>query len=112
MPPESAKLVVLACCVLHNVLMSNGRNRARYLDRLADCEQEFGEFEGGAWRTNQIQLGSFVGEGLSNTTTADGRRIRDQFADYFVSEGRVDFQNQHVAQSDSEEDNEEMQAEN
>lgn len=84
------------------MLMSNGRNRARYLESLSDSVLESGELVDGSWRSGR-QLSSFDGQGLTESSTQDARQIRDRFADYFSGEeALIDLQNLNLEQDESE----------
>lgn len=90
---HKARLVVECCVLLHNFLRKSTTSRNTYkpagtFDRIVD-----GEFIEGLWRqdaqglTSCLPLLSVVRRSCNNT-----KEIRDEFANYFTTVGRVLWQ--------------------
>ncbi len=96
--PEKATKVVMACIHLHNFLRQSRISRQLYmpcgsLDHYAD-----GELVEGTWRKDNEELKSFFP--LKKTPRKPAEKcesIRNEFAEYFVSEkGRVEWQDKYA----------------
>ena len=87
--PEIVTSVVLAACVLHNFLRSKSSSRQVYSpDGTFDKDNTPGE-----WRANvgPSNMENFVQQG-GNRNRSDARGVRDEFCDYFNSNGQVPWQ--------------------
>lgn len=90
---ESAKLATIACCILHNFMLSrNTTTRANYFSAIADRELLTGEFVNGNWRSG-IRLRPMPISRHANATSNEATAIRTHFLNYFNNEGAVEFQN-------------------
>lgn len=92
--PKKVEVMVGACTVLHNYLLIN--NDRTYLPR-GTADAIFGEGEGaqGQWRAAGEGLHQAPGTAVRNYTMA-ASQTREQFMDYFMAEGAVPWQFDHV----------------
>ncbi|XP_046389323.1 uncharacterized protein LOC124158179 [Ischnura elegans] len=82
---EKVEIVTLACIVLHNFLRS--KKDANYLPQgLVDRVMSDGRVIPGVWREGPILDGQLVRQG-GNRHNNDARAIRDEFCEYFVTDG-------------------------
>lgn len=89
--PEKTKKVTLACCVLHNFLMT--KNKQKYAPpRTFDHYNENGELILGDWREEVQNSNMAPIENAVQYEPGDGRRIRDEFQEYFIHEGDLPWQ--------------------
>lgn len=88
---ENIDKVVLACCVLHNFLRRNSGND--YIPRTyVDTENmDTGEIDIGL-RADLIGLQ----RGQNRNPTENAKQIREQYMQYFCSEGRVPWQDKFI----------------
>lgn len=89
--PDKARVIVMACCHLHNYLCS--KNRANYLqpqevDRedIATCV-----VEPGSWRQDTQEMAQM--QRTNRNPTVEAKRIRDDFCQFFNTSGSVPWQN-------------------
>lgn len=89
--PEKAKKVTLACCVLHNFLLTT--NKAKYAPtQSVDHYNADGELVLGDWR-DVMGTGGMIPLGNGpDYIPVDAKGIREEFQNYFVSEGEVPWQ--------------------
>lgn len=87
---ETQKLVVMACCILHNFLRKQAC--ASYLSgRSVDQEQPDGTFVRGAWRADAPLVN--LEQSKSRNPSLYAKKNRDNLADYFVTmDGEVPWQ--------------------
>lgn len=91
---EKTKKVTLACCVLHNFLIVNNKQKyapARSFDRV-NAE---GEFVDGDWRAD-IGNGMLPLQSVPLNPTNDAKAIRAEFEQYFANEGEFAWQYKHL----------------
>ena len=87
--PKKVELVMLACIALHNYLRTKS---VAYSQAVADSETATHELLLGEWRHNpNAQLPSVCLQG-SNRSSIQAREIREEFLDYFITNGQVDWQ--------------------
>lgn len=93
---DKTKKVVLACCVLHNYLMTT--NKEKYAPASSfDKYNDNGEFIPGQWRRDVETEGGIVESMLSlerpRTEPADNAKdIQNEFKTYFMEEGELEWQ--------------------
>ena len=89
--PKHVENIVLSALALHNMRI---KNPAYLPGNLADTLLEDGEALEGEWRDN-VATDSFyplqVSRSGHNPSTA-AKTVRDNFKDYFINEGVVDWQ--------------------
>ena len=93
--PKHVESIVLAALALHNMLIKNPANLAsKNPANLADTLLEYGEVLEGEWRDN-VAMDSFyplqIPRSGHNPSIA-AKTVRDNFKDYFMNEGVVDWQ--------------------
>lgn len=95
--PIKTKKVVLACCVLHNYLLS--KNKKKYAPvHSFDQYNDDGSLIQGDWRnqptsTTLFPLASDPGR-AQNTT--DAKKVQREFAEYFIEEGELEWQYKNI----------------
>lgn len=92
---NKTKRVTLACCVLHNYLMS--RNKKHYAPNTSfDQYGSDGKIIRPAdWRADQNDTTMFALEAIRDTSQ-NAKDIQKEFAAYFVDEGEVEWQYQRI----------------
>lgn len=93
--PDKAKQVTLACCVLHNYLMTTNVTQYAPSSSFDQYDAEGNVTSAGEWRTDQPDSTLFPLEALQKCTD-DAKEIQKEFAAYFVDEGEVDWQYRHL----------------
>ena len=87
--PENVEKIVVASCALHNYLRTNAG--ARYIaPGFLDRVENDGTLVDGQWR-NEQSLNSIPQQG-SNFYSREAKQIRDEYCDYFNSNGKVSWQ--------------------
>lgn len=91
---EKTKKVALACCALHNYLLTT--NQQEYAPhRTFDYYDADNELIEGEWR-QEMPAGTLHPLEHSPIVTADAEEIQQEFAEYFVEEGELDWQYKHI----------------
>lgn len=87
---EKSKKVTLACCVLHNYLLTT--NKQKYAPaNTFDHYDENGELIPGDWRRHNTGISMHPLERPRNDTF-NAKDVQKEFTAYFVEEGELDFQ--------------------
>lgn len=96
--PEKATTVVLTCVYLHNFLRESRHSRNLYTPPGTFDDDKDGTVMPGSWRkVTDMTSQSFVPmTKVGRKTSANCEAIRNEFADYFMNEGRVDWQNDYA----------------
>ncbi len=98
--PHKAELVVLAIICLHNFFRRSSTSRNVYTPNGTFDWEEDGEVIHGTWRT--ANMTSTKDDGLQDLkkvprkAAKDAELIRDKFAEYFLSNGAVSWQNKYA----------------
>lgn len=93
--PRKTRQVTLACCVLHNYLMS--RTSSVYFNpNLVDRHTEDGTLLPGEWRSEQTDRSFLNLQAHRSYIAPETSKIREEFSQYFVEEGEVPFQYKHI----------------
>lgn len=93
--PYKTTQVTLACCALHNYLMS--RKSSLYFNtNLVDHYTADGTLVRGEWRIDDNDHNLINLQRHRSYTANETSVIRDEFAQYFVEEGEVNFQYKHI----------------
>lgn len=95
--PDNTKKVTLAICALHNFIMSRNRSRALYAPHgTFDTENADGTVIEGAWRRNTLN-GNFIPlQRVPVNYTEEAKAVREEFENYFVTDGEVAWQYDHI----------------
>lgn len=89
---ETTKDLVLAICILHNILVGDRLTNRDYFLNFVDHEDvDRGLVNQGNWRV-QTQLTGLQQSKSSNNPSRSANEIRDRFCDYFSGSGKVSFQ--------------------
>ncbi|XP_039763349.1 protein ALP1-like [Pararge aegeria] len=89
--PHKAELVVMAITLLHNYLKRHSTN-VYMIPGLVDREED-GNLNEGTWRQNNNNITSILPvRNIPRRSPAHLNAIRDEFADYFMNEGKVSWQ--------------------
>lgn len=91
---EGTKKVTLACCVLHNYLLTTNNKKYAPLGTFDRYDENGGVIEGG-WRSeiNEPNLSTYplqVNPGPDVPTSA--KKVQEEFAEYFIEEGELEWQ--------------------
>lgn len=88
---EKTKKIILACCVLHNYLLDT--NKQKYASsNTFDREDEDGNILPGEWRREEAPNGTMHPLQRSLSALSNAKYIREEFVDYFINEGDLDWQ--------------------
>lgn len=91
---ENTKKVTLACCVLHNYLMTTNKRKYAPLDTFDRFDENGGLIEGN-WRIeiNDPNFSTFPLEVDAHPDVAESAEdVRAEFAEYFIEEGEQQWQ--------------------
>lgn len=88
---EKTKKVVLACCALHNYLLTTNKQKyapTQSLDRFNDR----GELIPAEWRNLGAPFQTMYSLETSSSAPPTAKEIQKEFAEYFINEGGLDWQ--------------------
>lgn len=88
--PKKAKIVVMACCHLHNLLMKQKNYIRNGEVNMEDCVSV--TVIHGNWRNEPNQLLNIERTRAGNSTTL-AKEVRDDFCEYFNTMGAIPWQN-------------------
>lgn len=92
--PSTVDFIVKTCCSLHNWLRQTSTHY--FPLGTVDMEDEnMGEIRPGSWRSEQVALRSVTRTGANNYTR-EAVAVREQYADYFMGDGQVSWQNKMI----------------
>jgi len=99
--PDKATKVVLTCIYLHNFLRKRKNSRNLYTPTGTFDEENQGNVTLGAWRRevqdeNNGQRSFLPLRKIPRKSSEKFEVIRNEFAEYFSAEGRVEWQNQYA----------------
>ena len=96
--PKKARRVALTCCYLHNFLRKSGTSRRRYTPPgTLDAEDNSGHVVKGLWRNDAGNATSMIPFlKTSKRATNKYKAKRNRFADYFMNEGKIAWQNEYA----------------
>lgn len=91
--PQKVSTIVMACVLLHNFLCKSRTSSLKYAMRdMFDVENE-NEFIPGSWRHEQNDITSMLPiRKIPRKSGDEAKTVRDNFADYFITNGRVPWQ--------------------
>ncbi|CAH1995225.1 unnamed protein product [Acanthoscelides obtectus] len=91
--PEKVSLIVMTCVLLHNFLRKSRSSRSNYSPPGTFDSEEDGNITPGAWRQNQDNMSSLLPlRNIPRKPSMEARTIRNELAEYFMSNGRVSWQ--------------------
>lgn len=90
--PEKARIIVLACCYLHNFLRK--RQQRHYITRQhRDSEDvQAGVIQKGSWRDIVNEITPLQPNRSMRNATVSAKVVRDGYSDFFNNEGQVAWQ--------------------
>ncbi len=96
--PDKASLVTMICVASHNFLRRNKVASSIYTPPgTFDFEDEGGNLISGSWRKDQGDVTSFLPiRKIGRKTANDAKEIREEFAEYFKTTGRVSWQDKYA----------------
>jgi len=91
---QKATDITMTCVLLHNFLRKSKTSKTSYSPPGAFDSDKESEFCPGSWRNDQEDMSSFVPlRRVPRRSGLEAMRIRDLFAEYFISNGAVTWQN-------------------
>lgn len=92
---EKTKKITLACCVLHNFLITT--NKQKYAPpQMFDRYDENNDLIPGEWRRDEVSNETMIPLHRSSSTQNIGKDVQEEFANYFVNEGELEWQYQKI----------------
>lgn len=86
--------ITMTCVLLHNFLRRSKSSRASYSPPGTFDSGNENEDHIGSWRTDQNDISSFLPlRGVARKSGIEAQRIRDLFAEYFITNGVMAWQN-------------------
>lgn len=86
--------IAMTCALLHNFLSRSKSSRSSYSPPGTFDSEHENEDHPGSWRTDQGDMTSFLSlRRVARKSGLEALRIRDLFAEYFVANGAVTWQN-------------------
>lgn len=92
--PEKVSLVTMTCVILHNFLRRSKTSSSRYTPPgTFDVEEEGNIIAPGSWREDNDNMSSLLPlNKVPRKPSMEAKNIRNDFADYFISNGKVIWQ--------------------
>jgi DDE superfamily endonuclease len=90
---EKTKKVTLACCVLHNYLLTTNKAKYAPVNAFDQYDASGNLISPGEWRADGMAMFSLE---TSRSQLDDAKDIRKEFTAYFADEGEVDWQYNHL----------------
>lgn len=92
--PEKVQEIAITCVLLHNFLRKSKSSSSLYTPPgVFDSENNDGIIVPGSWRPEKNDLGSmFPLQRVPKRFGLDTKIVRDQFSEYFVTSGKVAWQ--------------------
>lgn len=95
--PEKAKLVVMPIVSLHNFLRRSKTSKNIYTPVGAFNTEVDGRIVSGTWRGEHQSTASFLPlRNVARRTKLSCQEVRDEFAEYFMTNGAVSWQNKYA----------------
>lgn len=92
--PKKAAMVSMTCALLHNFLRRSNTSRQKYTPKGSLDYEEDGHFIPGSWRQDTPSTSSFIPLAKAGRKpTEEAKYIRNEFAEYFITNGAVEWQN-------------------
>lgn len=92
--PEKVTEITMTCTLLHNFLRRSKSSSSIYTPPgIFDSKDNDGIIIPGAWRSEQNDMRSmFPLQTVARKSSLDAKTVRDQFSNYFVTSGKVPWQ--------------------
>lgn len=83
----------MTCALLHNFLRRSRTSSSRYIvSNMLDSDIS-GHFTPGQWRQDNNNITSFIPlQRIARRSGFEAKLIREQFAEYFMTDGKVQWQ--------------------
>jgi len=95
--PEKAELVIMTIIYLHNFLRKSKTSRDIYTPPMKFDSERDGVLVRGSWRQEDEQMNSLIPiKNVPRRTTSNATEIRDEFKEYFITNGRLDWQDYYA----------------
>ncbi|XP_029340971.1 uncharacterized protein LOC115033105 [Acyrthosiphon pisum] len=93
--PEKVTNITLTCALLHNFLRKSKTSSTKYSPNgTFDLENEEGQIIPGAWRQEESTMTSLLPlRNIPRKPGMEAKQIREEFATYFATNGKVPWQN-------------------
>lgn len=86
--------ITMTCALLHNFLRKSKSSKVSYSPPGTFDSENENEDHLGSWRTDQNDISSFLSlRRVARKSGLEALRIRDLFAEYFITNGAVTWQN-------------------
>lgn len=94
--PHKVTDIVMTCVLLHNFLRRSKKSRQIYTP-VGVFDSDNGDIiEAGSWRNGQDEINSLLPlRALPRRAAVTAKTVRDKFAEYFVTNGSVSWQNNY-----------------
>lgn len=90
--PEKVSTITMTCVLLHNFLRSRTSSLRYITPDMLDSETDE-QFTPGQWRLNNDDITSFAPlQKVARKSGLEAKLIREQFAKYFITDGKVQWQ--------------------
>ncbi|XP_046141432.1 uncharacterized protein LOC123987741 [Osmia bicornis bicornis] len=94
--PEKAQLIVLTVAYLHNFLRRNNNSRSLYSPAGTFDSDQNGVFVEGNWRQERNSNSLIPITNISRRSPLSAQEIRDELKEYFITNGRLEWQKEYV----------------
>lgn len=93
---QKATIIIMSWVELHNFLRKSTTSRSQYSPPVMFDAGEEGNIEPGFWRRDQDDITSLLPfKKVPRKASMEAKIVRDTFAEYFMGEGRIDWQNNY-----------------
>lgn len=91
--PEKVSIIVMSCVLLHNFLRKSRTSFSKYATRESFDIGNEGDIKPGSWRQDQHNISSMLPlRKVPRKSGIEAKRIREIFIEYFVTNGKVPWQ--------------------
>jgi len=96
--PNKAEIIVMAVVYLHNFLRNSTLSKNTYVMAPTTFDKELnGDIVSGSWRIDSGDLSSLHPiKNVPRRSTELAKEIRDDFSDYFTTNGAISWQFKHA----------------
>lgn len=95
--PKKAEVVVMTVICLHNFLRQSKTSRTTYTPQMSFDSEQDTTLVGGSWRQEDQPMHTLLPiRNVPRRSTFNSKEIRDEFKEYFITNGRLDWQNDYA----------------